>query len=106
MDSSSRPPGEADGRSPRPSCAWVHSRFAAAFGPPLRTYGKDYCWELWPTRHAEPLSILTKGRSKPVVWVFDPNDPADGARSFEIRSDADVEPVIVHINQRLRHAGR
>jgi hypothetical protein len=87
--------------------ALIRERFTSAFGPPYRTFGKDACWELWPSPARSALNVLANGSPQfPVVWVFDPHDPADGVRHFEIKSDADLEPVIAHVNQRLRFAER
>jgi hypothetical protein len=93
--------------SSNPTHRSIQTRIAAAFGQPYRTFGKDACWELWASPAAAPLNILANGSPQfPVVWVFDPHDAEDGVRHFEIRSDADLNPVIEHVNHRLRHAGR
>ncbi|HVZ93996.1 MAG TPA: hypothetical protein VG797_05760 [Phycisphaerales bacterium] len=87
--------------------AFVQEKFRRAFGEPHRTQGKDLHWGLRAHPHLALINILVNGDAiYPVIWVFDPHDPKDGVTNTLIRHEAEVDPIIRGIEQRVKTAGR
>ncbi|HVZ94737.1 MAG TPA: hypothetical protein VG797_09525 [Phycisphaerales bacterium] len=85
----------------------VYEKFRLAFGDPHRAEGKDRHWGLRALNYIAAINVLVNGSSEhPVVWVFDPHDPKDGVSSCRIRSEAEIDPLIKRIEERVRSVGR
>jgi hypothetical protein len=85
----------------------IKQKFAAAFGPPHNTLGKDSHWSLRSLRYIAAVNVLVNGSPElPVVWIFDPHDPRDGVSHIQIKSDTDIEAIIRAIEDRVKNAGR
>jgi hypothetical protein len=83
----------------------LQQRFAAVFGAPHRTVGKDSQWSLTPRSKTAAINVLINGSPEfPAIWVFDPHDLQDGVGRFALTSKAEVDSIIAGIEQRLKRA--
>jgi hypothetical protein len=83
------------------------SRFREAFGAPNLTMGHDYQWSLKTSPFGTDINVLVNGtQEKPVVWIFDPNDRADGVSRSAIEDEESILVIIDHIRDRVLKASK
>ena len=87
---------------------YVHSRFAEVFGPPNMTMGKDIHWALRPNApNPIPINVLVNGSdTQAILWVFDPYDTTGQTIRLALSSEAEVDRMILQIQDRVKKAGR
>jgi hypothetical protein len=83
------------------------SRFHEAFGPSNHAGEHEHQWSLKSSPFANDIHVLLTGwENKPVIWIFDTNDPGDGASRSVIEHEDGISRVIIHVRDRVRKASR
>jgi hypothetical protein len=83
------------------------ARFRETFGEPNLSEGNDYQWSLATSPFGNDIHILINGQEeRPVVWIFDPNDRADGVSRSIIEQEDAISEIVDHIRARVNKASK
>jgi hypothetical protein len=87
-----------------PLHALVYERLRASFGAPQRRVdGRSINWSLRGDDKSTSVNLLLSSDEEfPVVWVFDPHDPAKGVTANAVLDEATLDAVIADIRRRVR----
>jgi hypothetical protein len=81
------------------------ARFREAFGEPNLSIGHDFQWTLKTSPFGIDIHVLVNGTEEtPVVWIFDPNDRADGVTRSVIEQEDAIVDVVDHVRDRVSKA--
>jgi hypothetical protein len=74
------------------------SRFHEAFGQSNHAAELEHQWSLKSSPFAVDIQVLLAGQDqRPVIWIFDANDPGDGASRSVIEHEEGIIRVISHL---------
>lgn len=100
---------EATSHSPNPYTlsAIALARFRETFGEPNISEGSDHQWSLKTSPFGNDINVLINGSdTQPIVWIFDPNDRADGVSRSVIEQEQVISNIVDHIRDRVNKASR
>jgi hypothetical protein len=83
------------------------ARFREAFGEPGLAAGHDHQWSLKTAPFGHDIHILLNGQEhRPIVWIFDPNDRADGVSRSVVEHEDGIGDIVNHVRDRVKKASQ